>query len=196
MYLKIGFLVSGIGTTMEAISTACKKGKINGVVCVVISNKRDAPALDLATKLGIPNFYVEAENRYEKIARIFKEHNVNLVVSAGFLDLVKEPVLEQFTAINTHPSLLPKFGGKGMFGDAVYEAVLASGDTETGATVHFLNDAYDEGAIIDQMTIDINPNDTVKTLKERVKEEEKELLIQVLKDPSKLLPLKGCDNSS
>ncbi len=177
-YLKIGILGSGSGTNFEAIAQAVEKGELPRVrVAVVISDKADAPILEKARRHKIKALHVPP-GRYktwlepeieEQYARVLKEHEVDLVVLAGFMRVIKRPLLEAFEnrIINIHPSLLPAFPGV-----RAWEQALVFGAKVTGCTVHFVNDKIDAGPIILQEAVEILDNDTPETLHERIQKRE------------------------
>jgi phosphoribosylglycinamide formyltransferase-1 len=181
--LRIGVLASGSGSNLQAILDRCADGSIEAEVAVVISNNRKAYALERARNAG-----VEAVHWSEKKAGdpevfanglldILRTARVDLVVLAGYMKLVPPRVVTAFEGrmLNIHPALLPKFGGKGYYGMRVHEAVLEAGETESGATVHFVDAQYDHGAVLLQRKVPVLPDDTPETLRERVLEVEHQL---------------------
>ena len=167
--LRVGVLVSGGGTNLQAIMDAVDSGKItNAEISLVVSNNPGAYALNRAESRGIPAKCISPktfENREEfhkALLLELQENKIDLVVLAGFLVRVPDLLLHAYPdkIINIHPALLPKFGGKGMYGDRVHEAVVAAGETESGITIHYINEHYDEGAIIFQASCPVLPSDT------------------------------------
>ena len=175
---RIAVLASGEGTTLQAIMGTCH-------VVLVISNNRDSGALRRARQLGVPGIVVgeTADPDLEMLAGL-KSSGANLVVLAGYLQKVGKLTLKAYQGriINTHPSLLPKHGGKGMYGKRVHQAVLAGGDKETGVTIHHVTDDYDTGDVIAQCVVPIMPGDTVTLIEERVKEVEKRMICAVIQN--------------
>lgn len=175
-FYKLGFLASGRGTNMQAIIDACKSGKLKAKPVVVISNNGKAAALDRAEKEHIPAFHIgvdtfpDNEQRDQLIADSLKKHDVDLVILAGYMKMVGPKVLASYPGkiINIHPALLPKYGGHGMYGKFIHEKILADGETETGITIHLVDDQYDTGAILAQRKVAIMPGDTAETLAARV----------------------------
>lgn len=177
--MKVGVLVSGGGSNLQAIIDSVKKGKIkNCQLAVVISSSDNAYALKRAQNANIPTFSVkrrECENGDDfctKIADILEEHGVELVVLAGFLSILNGDFVNRFEnrIINIHPSLIPSFCGKGYYGLAVHEAVIEKGVKITGATVHFVNEIADGGPIILQKAVTVLDDDTPQILQARVME--------------------------
>jgi phosphoribosylglycinamide formyltransferase 1 len=175
---RIVVLASGEGTTLQSIMETCN-------VVLVISNKRDSGALRRAKLSGIPGVVVgeTAQPDLDMLA-ILESAGADLVVLAGYMQKVGKLTLEAYQGriINTHPSLLPKHGGKGMYGRRVHQAVLDSGDTETGVTIHHVTEDYDTGDIIAQCVVPIMPGDTVNLIEERVKEVEKRMICEVIRN--------------
>jgi phosphoribosylglycinamide formyltransferase-1 len=178
MSSRIVVLASGEGSTLQAIMETCN-------VVLVISNNRDSGALRRAQKLGISGVFVE-ESAQSDLAMLtaLESSRTDLIVLAGYMRKVGPLTLAAYQGriINTHPSLLPKFGGKGMYGRRVHKAVLDSGDTETGVTVHHVIDDYDKGDVIAQCVVPIMPGDTEMTIEERVKDVEKRLICGVIQN--------------
>lgn len=157
---------------MRAIAEACANKLLDAVVGVVISPASESPAVVNARALGleVAVFEPKSASAEEMLLEIGKRYELDLICLAGYLRLIPTKFVNRFenAILNIHPALLPKFGGKGMYGMKVHEAVLASGDNESGATVHFVNERYDEGAVFHQITCDVLPNDTPESLAARV----------------------------
>jgi phosphoribosylglycinamide formyltransferase-1 len=174
--IRIGVLASGRGSNLQAIIDACKRGYIPGEVVCVISDKKDAFALERARREGIPAIFLDpsdypSREDYDKaLAQTLKEHNVDLVCLAGFMRILTPPFIEQFRnrIMNIHPALIPSFCGKGMYGLKVHQAVLDFGVKVTGCTVHFVTEEVDLGPIIVQIPVMVREDDTPETLSERV----------------------------
>lgn len=174
---KIAVLVSGGGTNLQALIDAQKDGIIkNGEISLVISNNKTAYALERARVNGISSAVVikkdcgSQEMFEQKITGLLREHEIDLIVLAGFMSILSESFTKAFPhrIINVHPSLIPAFCGKGFYGLHVHEAALAYGVKVTGATVHFVNEIPDGGEIILQKAVEIKENDTPETLQKRV----------------------------
>lgn len=174
--VRIGALVSGSGSNLQAIIDAVESGQSDGEMVVVISSKSEAYALERARQHGIPTetvLYEDFNSRREfsrRIAGVLTEYRVGLVCFAGFMRILDPVFFEHYhgDAINIHPALLPAFGGKGMYGRRVHEAVMASGTQFSGATVHFVTEECDAGPIILQDIVHIENDDTPDTLAAKV----------------------------
>jgi len=174
-------LVSGGGTNLQALLDALHDSPI-ARVARVISSRPDAGALERARRAGVPTTVLHDANDPAELQSALA--GAQLVVLAGYLKLVHSSVVARFRGrmINIHPALLPAFGGPGMYGHRVHEAVLASRAKESGATVHFVDEAFDRGAIIAQEKVPVQKGDTAETLAARVLEAEHRLLPRVVLD--------------
>lgn len=177
---RIGVLVSGGGTNLQAIIDAVDNGIIkSGKVVTVVSNKKDVYALERAKNAGIEGVVIEkkAFNSVEAFDEALCEHmksrEVDLIVMAGFLCIVGDKLIKEFEnrIINIHPSLIPSFCGAGFYGLKVHEAALSYGVKVSGATVHYVNGVVDGGKIIKQKAVYIQDGDTPETLQKRIMEE-------------------------
>ncbi len=168
---NIAILASGSGTNAEAIVDYFSSNNSIRVVCI-ISNKANAGVLDRAQRLGIPAYVFSNIEMREGIRplTLLSELGVNLVVLAGYLNLISEPWLEAYPdrIINIHPALLPRYGGKGMYGQHVHEAVIAAREAQSGITIHLINERYDEGRFLLQATCPVFPSDTPESLAQRI----------------------------
>ena len=173
--LNIGVLISGGGTNLQAIIDETKSGGINGTVKLVISNKEDAYGLERARLSKIKAVY---ETDEDKIIELLKENNIDLIVLAGYLKIITPKFVDEFRnkIINIHPSLIPSFCGKGYYGENVHQGVIDYGAKVTGATVHFVDEGADTGAIIMQETVNVEQDDDAKSLAKRVLEVEHRIL--------------------
>ena len=173
--VKIGVLISGGGTNLQAIIDGCENKSINGEVKVVISNKEEAYGLERARNHKITAICEKDEN---KIIEILKENEVELVILAGYLKIVSPKLVNEYRnkIINIHPSLIPAFCGKGYYGEKVHQGVIDYGAKVTGATVHFVDEGADTGPIIMQKTVEVKQDDDAKKVAERVLEVEHEIL--------------------
>ncbi|OLD85243.1 MAG: phosphoribosylglycinamide formyltransferase [Gemmatimonadetes bacterium 13_1_20CM_4_66_11] len=179
MPVRVAVLVSGGGTNLQALLDALHDSPL-ARVARVISSRADAGALARARRASVPTAVLrDPSDPAELLAAL---GDAQLVVLAGYLKLVPAPVVSRFRGrmINIHPALLPDFGGPGMYGQHVHEAVLASGATESGATVHIVDEVFDRGKIIAQEKVRIEPGDTPDTLAARVLEAEHRLLTRVV----------------
>jgi phosphoribosylglycinamide formyltransferase-1 len=186
--LRLGVLVSGRGTNLQALLDACASGAVRAEVAVVISNVPDAFALERARRAGVPAAVVDHKAAASvaafeaSLTETLTRHRVQLVCLAGFLRILSPVFVRAFAGriINIHPALLPAFGGRGMYGDRVHRAVLASGAERSGCTVHFVTEVPDGGPIIAQAVVPVRPDDTPATLAARVAEEEHRLYPHVV----------------
>lgn len=184
--LGIGVLASGGGTNLQAIIDACNRGELNAEVRVVISNNSGSRALQRARNEGIPAYHLSAvthpDSLDDEICNTLVRHEVDWVLLAGYMRLLGPVTLARFRnrALNSHPALLPKFGGKGMYGSFVHKAVLEADEKETGVTIHFVDEEYDHGETLAQCRVPVLPDDTLESLEGRVKERERAFWIETL----------------
>ncbi len=187
--LKLGVLASHSGTNLQAIIDACRRGLLDARVCTVISNNSRSGALRRARREGIPCYHLSSvthpveEELDSAILRVLESHNVELVALAGYMKRIGPRVLARYDRriLNTHPALLPRFGGEGMYGRFVHEAVLAAGVETTGATIHLVDERYDHGPIVAQREVPVLAGDTVDSLSARVLREEHRLYVETLR---------------
>jgi phosphoribosylglycinamide formyltransferase-1 len=181
--VRLGFLASHDGSNVQAIIDACRDGRIDGEPRVLISNNSGARALERARAAGIDALHISAKTHDDPdvaICDALESRGVELVVLAGYMRKLGPRTLGRFPVVNVHPALLPRHGGRGMYGRAVHEAVLASGDAVTGATVHLVDDQYDHGPVVAQREIAVEPGDTVESLSARVLKLEHELYVETI----------------
>lgn len=181
MTMRIAVAISGRGSNLEALLRVLGPGAPAEVV-LVLSDRPDAAGLSLARSRAVPAEVLSDPADAAAWLRLLGRHRTDLVVLAGYLRLVPTPVIEAYRGrvINIHPALLPAFGGKGMYGHRVHEAVLASGVRESGATVHLVDEVYDRGPILAQRRVPVLPGDTAERLAARVLEVEHRLLPAVV----------------
>lgn len=180
--LKLGVLVSGGGTNLQAIMDAVEKGIINNTVIeVVVSNKENAYALERAKKAGIKTDFVSVKS---ELLNTLEKYDLDLIVLAGFLMVLPEDVIIKYTKriINVHPSLIPSFCGQGFYGLKVHEEALKRGVKVTGATVHFVDEGCDTGPIIMQKSVEVLEKDTPEILQKRVMEEAEWVILPIVID--------------
>jgi phosphoribosylglycinamide formyltransferase 1 len=181
MTMRVAVAVSGRGSNLEALLRALQPGAPATVV-LVLSDRAEAPALNRARQHGVPSeALADPANASEWLVHLDR-HQVDLVVLAGYVKLVPAAAVARYRdrIINIHPALLPDFGGKGMYGKRVHEAVLASGARESGATVHLVDEVYDRGAVLAQARVPVLSGDTPERLAARVLEVEHRLLPSVV----------------
>jgi phosphoribosylglycinamide formyltransferase 1 len=168
---KIAVFASGSGSNAQAIAAYFKDSRCIKVACI-LSNRQDAFVLERAKKLEIPSYSFNREEYHNstKIIGILNEHRIDLIVLAGFLWLVPEYLIKAYPGriINIHPALLPKYGGKGMYGMYVHQAVLDNKEKESGISIHYVNEKYDEGSIIFQARCPVMPDDNAESLASRI----------------------------
>jgi len=171
MKKRIVIFASGSGTNAQNLIQYFQQSEFAEVV-LVLSNKKDAKVLDRSKKLNISSLYFDKTALFSSdgVLNLLKEANVDYIILAGFLLKFPELILKEFSnrVINLHPALLPKYGGKGMYGSHVHEAVVANQEKETGITIHYVNENYDEGAIIFQKSVALSKKDNPETVAEKV----------------------------
>ena len=186
--LRLGFLASHNGTNMRAVVAACRDGRLAATPVLLISNNRDSAALQWAAGNGLSALHISAKTAGSDdaadgaIADALRAHNVDVVILAGYMRKLGPQTLAAFPRriLNAHPALLPKFGGQGMYGAHVHAAVLAAGETETGVTIHLVDDVYDHGPVLAQAPVSVMPGDTPESLAARVQQREQDLFPAVL----------------
>ena len=186
--LKIGFLASHRGSSMQAILNAISNGSLEAKAAVVISNNTDSIALSVARNQKIPAYHFSqqelgaAVDLDETILAALKDNDVNLIVLSGYLRKLGEKTLSFYEGriLNIHPSLLPKYGGQGMYGKRVHEAVIAAGDKISGASIHLVEDEYDTGRVIARQTVQVIDEDTPTSLASRIEKIEPEFFVNTL----------------
>jgi formyltetrahydrofolate-dependent phosphoribosylglycinamide formyltransferase len=186
--MNIAVFASGRGSNFYAILNAVSEGRLPARVALLVSNNSNAGALELARSQNIPAIHLSqkqcsSEEQYvERLLELLARYDVDLIALAGYMKRVPSKVIERFRnrILNIHPALLPKFGGTGMYGIHVHEAVLASGEKVSGATVHIVDEEYDHGAIVLQKTVEVLANDTPETLAAKVLKIEHEIYPQAL----------------
>jgi len=186
--LRIGFLASHGGSNMQAIIGACKTGELDAKPTIVISNNSKSGAIEGAQQEGIPYchmssvIYSDPKILDETMLEILESYKVNLIVLAGYMKKIGTKTLSRYKGriLNIHPSLLPKYGGIGMYGDRVHEAVIRANDNTTGVTIHLVDENYDTGCIIAQTEVPVLKEDSVETLGKRVLQREHEFFVETL----------------
>lgn len=186
---KIAVFVSGGGTDLQSIIDAVKSGDLKVEIALVVASKAGIFAIKRAEEAGIPvsvyekKDYETIEEMYDELIDELNEKGVEFIVLAGYLTILTSNIISAFRRriVNIHPALLPKFGGHGYYGMRVHREVILAGETESGATVHYVDEGTDTGEIISQIKVPVYPYDTPETLQARVLEKEHELLPNTLK---------------
>lgn len=180
--------ISGGGSNLQSLIDATKAGILTAEIAWVVSSRKKAFGLERARREGIeswvfrPGSYDSPQQAGEDLLRRLRERGIDYIALAGYLKLVPNEVVRAYSGriVNIHPALLPKYGGKGMYGHHVHEAVLESGDTESGPTVHLVDEVYDNGRILEQVRVPVKPDDDADRLAGRVLEQEHKLYPRVL----------------
>jgi phosphoribosylglycinamide formyltransferase 1 len=186
--MNIAVLASHEGTTLQAVLDACAAGTIAARVALVISNNADSGALRRARAVGISSLHLSSTTHADPlrldqaIAAALAEHRIDIVLLAGYMKKLGPATRAAHAGriLNTHPALLPRFGGRGMYGALVHRAVLAAGERESGATIHLVDEDYDTGPVLAQATVPVEAGDTEASLAARVQQAERALLVEVL----------------
>ena len=186
--ISLGILASHGGTNLQAIIDACETGSIDAHVAVVVSNNSKSYSLQRARSSGIPAFHLSSQTHSKKkdldlaIVGILKKYKVDLIILAGYMKRIGPIVLKAFhnRVINSHPALLPKYGGKGMYGDRVHEAVVKDKSEESGITIHLVDEEYDNGAIINQKIVAVDPFGGVDSVRDEIQRHEHIFWIETL----------------
>lgn len=188
--MNIAVFASHGGSDLQAIIDGCKSNKITATVAAVISNNGDSMALQRADKENISAYHLSAKKfgsekaLAKEILDVLEKHEIDMIFLAGYMRMLHITVLEKYNnrIFNIHPALLPKFGGKGMYGMNVHTAVIEAREKETGVTIHRVNAEYDSGEIVAQTTVPVLENDTPEILAARVLEREHTFLVEVIAD--------------
>ncbi|RBQ26122.1 phosphoribosylglycinamide formyltransferase [Arcobacter sp. CECT 9188] len=186
---KLGILASYNGSGFETIQKAIENGILNAKVEVIITNNSDAGVLEKAKKYGIKSFIINSklfpnENLDLKIAQTLKEFGCDYIFLSGYMKKIEDNLLKTFPnkIINTHPAILPSiYGGKGMYGHFVHEAVVKNGEKKSGVTIHYVNENYDEGEKILIKELELSSDETAETLENRIKDLEKIAIVEAFK---------------
>ena len=186
--LRVAVLASGTGTNLASILAATQNGTLSAKVVLVVSNKADAGALEIARNSDVPALHLSLEqfksqeDLDQAFLCAFKEQNVELIALAGYLKKISSSIIREYKhrMLNIHPALLPAFGGKGMYGIKVHQAVLDYGCKVSGVTVHLVDDDYDSGIPILQRCVPVEHDDMPKTLAARVLEQEHKIYVEAL----------------
>lgn len=187
--MNIAFFSSHNGSSAHAITDACLSGDILASPVLLISNNPEAKALEWAENKGLKTailnskMFPDPAELDAEIADKLEKHRIDLVCCSGYMKLIGPRTLEAVNGriLNVHPALLPKYGGKGMYGSHIHQAVKENGDTETGCTIHLVNDVYDDGQILAQKNVTVTPEDTALDIENKVKAIEPEFYIQTIR---------------
>ncbi len=194
MSQRIVVLASGAGTTFLGVVEAFRKQAVTAEFVGLVTDRADIGAIAKAEELGVPHFLVDykaisSESEFEKkLLKQLKSLKPDFIFLLGFLKKIGGNIVGEYSGkmINSHPSLLPQYGGKGMYGSAIHRVVIANRESETGVTVHYVNSEYDKGAVLGQKRIPVLLTDDAESLESRVKEIEKGFLIETLLQTLKL----------
>ena len=186
--ISLGILASHGGSNLQAIMDACDNGSLKANVAVVVSNNSGSSAMRRARKSGIPAYHLSSSTHSDDgdldvaIKNILKKYNVDLIILAGYMKKIGPSVLRTFhnRVINSHPALLPKYGGKGMYGDRVHKAVVKAKSTETGISIHLVDEHYDHGPIISQKILAVDSAEGVEFVKKKVQKHEHRFWVTTL----------------
>lgn len=184
--IHLAILISGNGSNLQAIIDAINNKQLDAKIEIVISNKKDAFGLTRAHNQSINTSLCikdEQQTSSEKINEVLKNYHIDLIVLAGYLGIISKELIHKYPnkIINIHPSLLPKYGGKGMYGIHVHEAVIKNKETESGCSVHCVNERIDGGKIILQTKVPVLPNDTPQSLAKRILPFEHKTLVEAIR---------------
>jgi phosphoribosylglycinamide formyltransferase-1 len=185
--IKLAFLASNNGSSMRAIVSAIEAGTLDAKPVLAISNRKGAAALEFAQAHGVKTAIIptltDPHQADRRLAGALSEAGADWVILSGYLRKLGPVTLERFAGriLNIHPALLPKFGGPGMYGRRVHDAVIAAGEAETGASVHLVDGEYDHGAVIAQVRIPVEPGDTPESVEAKVMAAEPGLFVETLR---------------
>lgn len=184
--LRLGFLASGAGSSARAIIAAITAGELAAEARLMVSNNKSAEALAFAANAGVPSLCIptqaDAATADAKLAEAMAAHGVDLIVLSGYLRRLGPKTLARYAGriLNIHPGPLPEFGGHGMYGRRVHEAVLAAGATASGVTIHVVDEEYDHGPIVARKSVPVEPGDSAEALEARVRAEEPAFFVETL----------------
>lgn len=184
--MRIAFLASHNGSAARAIANACLEGSLLATPVLLVSNNPDAQAVQWANELKLKTAVINAKNAHDPdtaIAGLLEDNTIDLVICSGYMKLIGARTIAAAhgAVLNIHPALLPKYGGKGMYGRHVHQAVFDNKDVQTGATIHLVDGEYDHGRTIAQKKIAVTTGDTAETIEEKVKAAEPAFFIETLK---------------
>lgn len=200
---NIVVFASGSGTNFQAIIDACRNGDLPAQIVGLITDKEDAGAIDRASKVDIPvrcirpAHYNDINDYCMDLLTQLREWSTDVITLAGYLKKIPSCVISEYPdrILNIHPSLLPKFGGKGFYGMRVHEAVIEANETESGCTVHIVTEEFDQGPILGQITVPVHKDDSPARLAKRILEKEHQLYPEVIRNHLKTLNNRGFTTS-
>lgn len=182
---RVGILASHNGSTFKALQEAILHNELSGYeIVVVITNNKDANVIKSAIKYNIAHFTINSSTSKEpdlEILNKLQEYQCDIVLLSGYMKLLSSDIVKNYKIINSHPSLLPKFGGKGMYGLAVHQAVIDSKESQSGVSFHLVNEKYDDGKILLQESIKLDKNEDAASLEAKIKELEKASVVKLFK---------------
>lgn len=186
--LNIGFMASHGGSNMQAVLDAISKGILYANPCLLISNNSKSVAIEKAKQIGMTFYHFSQKTHPDnealdhEILKTLKKHSVEYLLLLGYMKKLGLKTLQEYRGkiLNIHPSLLPKYGGVGMYGNYVHEAIIKNEEKITGVTIHLVDEEYDTGKIINQCVLNVFENDTVESLSKRVMIKEHEFLVETL----------------
>jgi len=182
--IKVAVLASHNGSGFNALYEAVVKKELGIELVLVISNNQNALVLKNAASYGIDNFVVNSKTDTdpdEKIALLLKEHGCEYLFLSGYMKKLSAALTREFNIINSHPALLPKYGGEGMYGRYVHEAVIKNGEKESGVTIHRVNENYDEGEILLQKRVSLDEDESIESLEKKIKKLEQSSIVELFK---------------
>jgi phosphoribosylglycinamide formyltransferase-1 len=185
--LKLGFLASGNGSSARAIVAAIGAGDLAAEARLLVSNNKSAPALQFAAEAGVPALHIatqaDPDGADARLAEVMTKHGVEVIVLSGYLRQLGPRTLARYAGriLNIHPGPLPAFGGHGMYGRRVHEAVIAAGVAESGVCIHLVDEEYDRGPVIARRSVPVAPGDAPETLEARVTALEPQFYVETLR---------------
>jgi len=188
--IRLAVFVSGSGSNLQSIMDRCAEGYIPGEVVLVVSNKKNAYGLVRAEEAGIPGVvhrrksFSDGETADRHLLDLLDKYRVDIIALAGYLKMIPPRIIDKYRGriVNIHPALLPKYGGKGMYGIRVHKAVVEAREKESGATIHLVDEIYDHGKILAQEKVPVNPQDTPEDVAARVLEVEHKLYPKAIRE--------------
>jgi phosphoribosylglycinamide formyltransferase-1 len=180
---KLAVFASYNGSVIEAILEAIQSGALAMELVLIVSNNSDAFVLQKAHRLGIDAKVINKKttpNPDKTLLEVLQDYNIEVIFLAGYMKQVSPLLTKKFFILNSHPSLLPKYGGKGMYGSYVHQAVLQNKEKESGVSIHYVNEAYDDGEILLQKKVSVGENETLESLETKIKALEKKAVVEAL----------------